>query len=58
MDATVVEVSQDGRLRYQGDEERWSRPTLQECRAVLYAARNEMAALAELIEILDVERTS
>ena len=53
MDATVVEVAPDGRLRYLGEEDDWSAPTLQERRAVLYAARNELAALTELIEILD-----
>jgi hypothetical protein len=52
MDTVVVEVSPDGRLRYEGQEE-LSEPTLQERRAVIYAARNEMAALAELIEVLD-----
>jgi hypothetical protein len=52
MDAVVVEVSSDGRLRYDG-EDGWSAPTLQERRAVIYAARNEIAALTELLEILD-----
>jgi hypothetical protein len=52
MDAVVVEVSADGRLRYDGQTE-LSEPTLQERRAVLYAARNELAALTELLEILD-----
>jgi hypothetical protein len=52
MDTTVVEVSPDGRLRYEGQEE-LSEPTLQEQRAVIYAARNEIAALTELIDVLD-----
>jgi hypothetical protein len=52
MDTVVVEVSADGRLRYEGQTE-LTEPTLQERRAVLYAARNELAALTELIEILD-----
>jgi hypothetical protein len=52
MDAVVVDVSSDGRLRYDGEDE-WSAPTLQERRAVIYAARNEIAALTELLEILD-----
>jgi hypothetical protein len=52
MDATVVEVTSDGRLRYEGQDE-LSEPTLQERRAVIYAARNEIAALTELIEALD-----
>jgi hypothetical protein len=53
MDSTIVEVSPDGRLRYEGQAE-MTRPTLQERRAVLYAAKNELAALQELIDILDV----
>jgi hypothetical protein len=52
MDTTVVEVSPDGRLRYEGHDE-LSEPTLQERRAVIYAARNEIAALTELIDALD-----
>jgi hypothetical protein len=53
MDATVLEVDTDGRVRLESDG--WTVPTLQERRAILYAARNEMAALAELIEALDPE---
>ena len=52
MDTVVVEVSSDGRLRYEGQNE-LSEPTLQERRAVIYAARNEIADLTELIEALD-----
>jgi hypothetical protein len=51
MDAVVVEVSDDGRVRYE-NEEGWSRPTLQERRALLYAAQKEIEALTELIERL------
>lgn len=55
MDATVVEVSADGRVRYDEKSEagEWSEPTLQERRAIIYAARNEIAALTELIEVLE-----
>ena len=52
MDSTVVEVSTDGRLRYEGQTE-LSEPTLQERRAVIYAARNEIESLTELIDALD-----
>ena len=51
MDAVVVEVSPDGRVRLENED--WSTPTLQERRAILYAARNEVEELNELIEILD-----
>jgi hypothetical protein len=58
MDTTVVDVSPDGRLRYEGESE-LTEPTLQERRAVIYAARNEIASLTELIELLDdVTRSS
>ena len=52
MDSVVVEVSSEGRVRYEGQSE-LSELTLQERRAVIYAARNEIAALTELIEALD-----
>ena len=51
MDSTVVEVSSDGRLRYEGQTE-LTEPTLQERRAVIYAARNEIESLTELIDAL------
>ncbi len=50
MDATVVEVDGDGRVRI--ENEGWSSPTLQERRAILYAAEREIEALTEAIEIL------
>jgi hypothetical protein len=51
MDAILVEVSTDGRVRL--DNEAWQTPTLQERRAIIYAARQELDALTELLEILD-----
>jgi len=51
MDAVVVEVTDDGRVCLEHEEP--AVPTLQERRAILYAAREEMAALAELITILE-----
>jgi hypothetical protein len=50
MDAVVVEVSSDGRVRLEDDD--WSTPTLQEKRAIIYAAEQELLALGELLEIL------
>jgi hypothetical protein len=61
MDAVVIEVNDDGRVRYESkrgagtpelNEDEWSTPTLQERRAILYAAKNEIAALNELLEAL------
>ena len=54
MDATLVEVAADGRVRF--DREDWSAPTLQERRAIIHAANEEMLALGELLEILQAER--
>jgi hypothetical protein len=51
MDVSVLEVSGDGRVRL--EDEMWVQPSLQERRAIIYAARNEMAELAELVEILE-----
>ena len=54
MDAVVVDVQADGRVRLENEE--WSQPTLQEKRAIIHAAQEELAALAELIEILQAPR--
>ena len=51
MDAVLVDVSEDGRVRL--EKEDFAVPTLQERRAILYAARGEIEALTELIEILE-----
>jgi acyl-CoA reductase-like NAD-dependent aldehyde dehydrogenase len=56
MDAVVVEVSADGRVRLENED--WSTPTLQERRAILYAAKNELEELTELVEILDRKSTT
>ena len=52
MDAIVVEVASDGRVRLENEE--WSEPTLQERRAIMHSAQQEMASLTELVEILQV----
>ncbi len=52
MDAYVVEVTDDGRVRLEGEAEP-AVPTLQERRAILYAAGLELTALRELVEILE-----
>ena len=51
MDAVVIDVDAVGRVRLENED--WSEPTLQERRAIIYAATNELAALTELLEILD-----
>ena len=50
MDAVVVEVDRDGRVRLENED--WSTPSLQERRAILYAAKNAVEELTELVDIL------
>ena len=54
MDASVVDVAADGRVRLDGED--WSQPTLQERRAIIHAAQEELAALQELLEIIQAPR--
>lgn len=56
MDATVVDVSAEGQVRLLDED--WRTPTLQERRAILYAAENELAALTELIEFLGRDKAN
>jgi hypothetical protein len=52
MDTVVVEVAVDGKVRFEHDDA-WSTPTLQERRAIIFAARQELSALTELLDILE-----
>lgn len=51
MAAVLVEVTEDGRVRLEHEE--LTVPTLQERRAILYAAQGEIDSLTELIAILE-----
>jgi hypothetical protein len=51
MDAVLLECDQEGRVRLDGED--WSEPSLQERRAILYAAQKELVDLQELIEALE-----
>lgn len=51
MDAVIIDVSEDGRILLANED--WALPTLQERRAVIYAARDEIARLTELVETLE-----
>ena len=53
MDAVLIEIGDDGRVKFEGED--WSTPTLQERRAILYAAAGEIEELQELIERLEKE---
>ena len=52
MDVVVVEMDGEGRVRLK-DETDFFTPSLQERRAILYAAKNELSELKELVEALD-----
>ena len=51
MDAVLVEVDEAGRVRF--EKEDWTTPTLQERRAIIYAAKTELDELTELLEKLE-----
>lgn len=51
MDATLLEVDSQGQVKFENED--WTAPTLQERRAILYAAHKELEVLQELIDILD-----
>ena len=51
MDAVVVEYDADGRVRLEHED--WRVPTLQERRAIIYAAANAIEDLKELLDILE-----
>ena len=50
MDVTIVDVDPDGRVHI--ENEGWSTPTLQERRAIIYAAQREVVELTEAVEVL------
>lgn len=54
MDAFLVEFDEDGRIRF--DNEDWSTPSVQERRAIIHAAKDQLEHLKELLDVL--ERTS
>ena len=53
MEATVIEVSPEGRVRLENED--WMTPTLQERRAIIYAAEQEAVILRELMDILEMQ---
>jgi hypothetical protein len=50
MDSYVVDVTDDGRVTLEDGEP--AIPSLQERRAILYAAEREIEALQELVQVL------
>jgi hypothetical protein len=53
MDAFLVEFDNDGRIRF--DNEDWSVPSVQERRAIIHAANDQVAHLKELLDVLESE---
>ncbi len=51
MDAVLVDVDAGGRVRFEGED--WSVPSLQEQRAILYAAGKARDELTDLMELLE-----
>jgi acyl-CoA reductase-like NAD-dependent aldehyde dehydrogenase len=51
MDAFLVEFDPDGRIRL--DNEAWATPSVQERRAIIHAAKDELENLKELLDVLE-----
>jgi len=51
MDAFLVEFADDGRIRF--DNEDWSKPSVQERRAIIHAAKDQLEDLKELLDVLE-----
>lgn len=53
MDAVLVEFDDQGRIRF--DNEDWSTPSVQERRAIIHAAHDQLEHLKELLDVLENE---
>ncbi len=51
MDAFLVEFDEAGRIRF--DNEDWSMPSVQERRAIIHAAKDQLDHLRELLDVLE-----
>lgn len=51
MDAFLVEFDAAGRVRLEKDG--WSSPSVQERRAIIHAAKDELENLKELLDVLE-----
>ena len=51
MDAVLVEFDEEGRIRF--DNEEWSTPSVQERRAIIHAAKDQLDDLRELLDVLE-----
>ena len=53
MNAVVVEFDAEGRVRFDSGE--WSKPSVQERRAIIHAAQSELESLKELLETMGAD---
>jgi hypothetical protein len=53
MDAFLVEFDEGGRIRF--DNEEWMTPSVQERRAIIHAAKDQLEHLKELLDVLESE---
>jgi hypothetical protein len=53
MNAVLVDVDVEGRVRFDSGE--WSKPSVQERRAIIHAAQSELESLKELLETMGAE---
>jgi hypothetical protein len=51
MDAVLVDFDKDGRVRF--DNEEWTTPSVQERRAIIHAASDQIEELKELLDFLE-----
>jgi hypothetical protein len=51
MDAFLVEFDAQGRIRF--DNEEWTTPSVQERRAIIHAATDQLDHLKELLDVLE-----
>jgi acyl-CoA reductase-like NAD-dependent aldehyde dehydrogenase len=51
MDALLVEFDETGRIRFENED--WSTPSVQERRAIIHAATDQLAQLKELLDTLE-----
>ena len=51
MDAFLVEFDEQGRIRF--DNEDWMTPSVQERRAIIHAAKDQLEHLKELLDVLE-----
>jgi hypothetical protein len=54
MEAVLIEFDDAGRVRFD-EEGEWVEPSIQERRAIIHAARNELESLTDLLQVLESE---